>query len=218
MHMGNVPRRALYGHPELTVFNSELLRDQYAWIAQGLVVHPPIREAGYLSTRGRAITLVNLTEPKGADVFYSLVRQLPDHQFLGVKGTGAQLVPGTIPENLTVLEQVADMREVYGRTRVLLMPSVYESYGRVALEAAVSGIPTIAHPAAGVREAMGDAVLWADRADLNQWTGAIRRLDDPVEYETRSLLARARFEQLDSGGEIDQLERALLGLRKTRTR
>ena len=42
---------------------------------------------------------------------------------------------------MRVVDHTTDMRSVYAQTRVLLVPSVYESYGRVALEAAASGIP-----------------------------------------------------------------------------
>lgn len=218
MHIGNVSRRALYGNPDLTVFNSEFLRGQHAWIRRALVVHPPVNEADYLCTPGDAITLVNVTEAKGASVFFELARRLPEYRFVGVLGWGPQDVPTTIPANVTIVEQVTDMRDVYRRTRILLMPSVYESYGRVALEAAVTGIPTIAHPTAGVREAMGDAVLWADRVDVDAWIEHIRQLDDPTEYATRSRRAREQFERLDPKQEIDELERALLGLRRGRAR
>ena len=92
------------------------------------------------------------------------------------------------------------------------MPSVYESYGRVALEAAVSGIPTIAHPTAGVQEALGDAALWADRDQLSAWVDQISALDDPGAYATRSRLVRARFDELEPTIEIDALERELVCL------
>jgi glycosyltransferase involved in cell wall biosynthesis len=209
MHVGNVSRRALYGNPQLTVFNSELLRREYPWIRSGLVVHPPIDADDYLTTPGDSYSLVNLTSPKGVDLFYELARRLPDRPFLGVKGTGPQLIPDRLPDNVTILDQVADMRAVYSRTRVLLVPSVYESYGRVALEAAVSGIPTIAHPTPGMREAMNDAAVWLDRSDVEAWVEALCRFDDTTEYARASRRARARFEELDPRGEIDALDAAL---------
>ncbi|WP_262928542.1 glycosyltransferase family 4 protein [Streptomyces sp. CBMA152] len=50
------------------------------------------------------------------------------------------------------------MREhVYSRSRVILMPSLYESWGRVAVEAFASGIPVIAHTTPGLVESMGEA-------------------------------------------------------------
>lgn len=217
MHIGGTAKRALYGAPDLTVFCSHALRARHPWIAPAIVVHPPIDAARYATTRGDAITLVNLTAAKGAGLFYTLAAREPERQFLAVRGWEPELRVGTPPANCTVLDQVDDMREVFSRTRVLLVPSEYEAYGRVGLEAAVSGIPTIAHPADGLVEALGTAALWADRADPEAWIACLRSLDDPTEYERRSVAARARFEALDPATEIAALERALLQLRTTWT-
>jgi hypothetical protein len=210
MHMGNVDRRALFGRPDLTVFASTTVRQQYPWITNALVVHPPVVESDYATTRGDAITLVTYSEPKGARVFDALARRLPERPFLTI-ATGAAHPPSACP-NITVLDPVVDMRTVYARTRILLMPSVYESYGRVGVEAAASGIPTVAHPAAGIREALGDAALFVVRDDVDRWVEAIRRLDAPGEYARRSELARRRFETLDSSSEIDTLDAQLRAL------
>ncbi len=200
MHIGNVDRRALFGHPDLTVFASTTVQQQYPWIRPAIVVHPPVPEADYLTTPGDAITLVTYSEPKGARVFTELARRLPDRPFLTI-AAGTERPPSA--PNISALDAVADMRAVYARTRILLMPSVYESYGRVGLEAAASGIPTIAHPVAGIEEALGDAAVFVDRDDVDAWVDAIRRLDAPAEYARCSALARARFESLDAPSEID---------------
>jgi glycosyltransferase involved in cell wall biosynthesis len=93
-------------------------------------------------------------------------------------------------------------------TRVLLMPSRYESYGRTAIEAAASGIPTIAHPTPGLREALGAAGIYANRDNPDDWVTAIRALtSDPVAYSRRSRQVQKRFaaSQVTSAGEIDRL-------------
>jgi hypothetical protein len=209
MHMGNVDRRALFGHPDLTVFASTTVRQQYPWITNALVVHPPVVEADYVTTRGDAVTLVTYSEPKGARVFDALARRLGNRPFLTIATETMQ--PPSAP-NITVLDPVVDMRTVYARTRILLMPSVYESYGRVGLEAAASGIPTVAHPAAGIREALGDAALFVVRDDIDKWVEAICSLDAPDEYARRAELARRRFETVDPSSEIDALEARLRAL------
>jgi glycosyltransferase involved in cell wall biosynthesis len=209
VHIGGTPRGAAYGHPDLTLFNSESLRNRYPEIDRALVLHPPIVAADYRTEPGDAITLVNMTELKGGSLFLELADRLPGRSFLGVEGWGAQVVPERIPANVTVLPTQSDMRAVYGKTRILLMPSSYERYGRVGLEAAVSGIPTIAHPLEGVREALGEACLWADRDDVDAWIAQIEGLDDPATYARRSAMARRRFEELSSGSEILELEAAL---------
>jgi glycosyltransferase involved in cell wall biosynthesis len=211
VHIGNVPRRALAGRPALTVFSSQTVREQCAWIEPALVVHPPINPDAYRTTPGDAITLVNLSEAKGASLFFELARRLPDREFLGVRGWGPQaFVPDLA--NLHVVGPLHDMREAYSRTRVLLVPSVYESYGRVALEAAASGIPTIASPMGGMREALGDACLWADRGDVTAWIAALERLEVETEYSEWGARARRRLDELDPEAEAAVLERALFSL------
>lgn len=215
MHIGNIDRRALFGHPDLTVFPSTTVLQQYPSISPSTVVHPPVPPEDYATTRGDAITLVTHSASKGARVFDELARRLPDRPFLttgGGDGAGEPL------PNVTALDPVRDMRSVYAQTRILVMPSVYESYGRVGLEAAASGIPTIAHPAEGIREALGEAGVFVDRGDVDAWVDAIERLDDPTEYQRRSALARDRVANLDPAAEIDSLEAQLRALVSARAR
>jgi hypothetical protein len=212
VQIGNIPRRSSFGKPALTLFCSDAVRRQHPWLSPALVLHPPIAENDYLTSPGDAVTLINLNELKGGDLFFMLAEHLLDRRFLGVRGWGTQLVPDEPPPNVTIMGSQPDVRQVYSRTRVLIMPSRYESYGRVALEAAVSGIPTIAHPSAGAREALGDAALWADRNDLDAWIAHLKHLEDPDFYRHRSELARARFDALDPSGELDAFENALRSL------
>src|SRR5690606_41582358 len=100
---------------------------------------------------------------KGAETFYALAGRCPQTRFLGGKGGyGVQILPrgnNALP-NVEIVEHLPPERmrdEVYARTRVLLMPSAYESWGRVGVEAMCSGIPVIAHLTAGLRESLGDA-------------------------------------------------------------
>jgi glycosyltransferase involved in cell wall biosynthesis len=57
-----------------------------------------------------------------------------------------------------------------------MVPSVHESCGMAAVEALASGIPVIAHPTPGLREALGDAGTFVDRPDVRGWVAAIREL------------------------------------------
>ena len=75
-------------------------------------------------------------------MFYALAERFPDQRFFAVEGSyGEQIIRTDLP-NVEWLRHVPghQMREqVYARTKVLLMPSVYESYGRTAVEAMVAG-------------------------------------------------------------------------------
>lgn len=112
--------------------------------------------------------------------------------------------------NVTHLRNDPDVRNVFRRTRVLLMPSDYESYGRVGVEAACAGIPTIAHPTEGLKEAFGDGAIFCDRNDVDAWEKEIDRLyTDEVYYRQRSDRALALADSLRPELEFDRLEQAL---------
>lgn len=175
----------------LVVFNSESTRADTPWTGRSVICHPPVDPSTYATKPGKNVTLVNLSDAKGGYLFWTIARRLPHLPFLGVRGSyGQQVVRRS--ENTEVVPTTTDMREVYSRTRILLMPSVRESWGRVALEAAASGIPTISTPTDGVTEAMGDAASYVERRDIGGWIAAIERLHDPVEWKKASRAALQR--------------------------
>jgi hypothetical protein len=173
--------------------------------ASSLVVRPPVFASEYATRPGKAITLINCNEAKGGKVLAALARRMPDQQFLAVRGAyGEQVLPSDLP-NVEVVDHVegSDMRErVYGRTRVLLMPSSYESWGRVGVEALASGIPVVAHPTPGLCESLGEAGIFVDRSDIDGYEAVLRKLLQPAEYRLASKRARARSAELDPTDEL----------------
>ena len=194
---------------DLAVFNSEWIAGLYPGrFRNAVVAHPPVWADLYRVKPGARVTLINLQPAKGVGLFYELAAAMPDVQFLGVFGAyGAQVVPPAL-ENLTLLPQQRDVRRVYADTRLLLMPSEYESYGRCALEAAVSGIPTIAHPTPGLKEALGDAGMFPAALTVECWRQAI--LDVLVgDWGRYSKAAKARAATLDPGGDAARVLAAI---------
>lgn len=196
--------RELADPPELTVFNSRHLAESLGDLATGIVVHPPVDVAEYRVERtGDHITLINLMESKGADVFWRLAAALPDVPFLGVKGGYGKQQVRTGLSNVTIMDHTPQIRRAYARTKILLMPSTYESWGRVGVEAMVSGIPVIAAPTPGLTEALDDAGIFVDHLDLEGWVSTIRRLlDDPEVYAKASSAARQRALDLDPADDL----------------
>lgn len=190
---------------DLTVHNTR-------WLARllprepSMVVHPPVFKESYETTPGNLVTLVNLTYAKGALFFWDLARLMPDTGFLGVKGGYGDQIIYSLP-NVEVIEPVEDMREVYSRTRILLVPSLTESYGRCAIEASCSGIPTIATRTPGLVEALGEAGVYPPMR-LEAWEEAIRSMD----WVDRSAGAERLASSLDHEGELRRLEQALYDL------
>lgn len=201
----DLTRQMLRKRPSLAVYNSQWMAEAFAGEdVPSIVVRPPVAVDEYAATPGDAVTLVNLSEAKGAEVFYQLAERFPDTPFLGVEGAyGTQLVDD-LP-NVEILGHVDgdQMRErVYARTRVLLMPSEYESWGRAGVEAMCSGIPVIAHPTEGLTESLGDAGIFCDRNDIDAWEQALRRLMDGRRWRAASRKARARAVELDPAEDL----------------
>ncbi|MFC3986441.1 glycosyltransferase family 4 protein [Streptosporangium jomthongense] len=171
------------------------------WVrpAASIVVRPPVFTEDYATVPGDRITLVNCNPAKGARVFWELARRLPGHHFLAVEGAYGQQIKGDLP-NVEWISQVPGGRmrdEVYARTRVLLMPSAVESWGRVAVEALASGIPVIANPTPGLAEALADGGIFCEASDVDAWEATIRTLDNPAEWQAASGRARQRSKELD---------------------
>lgn len=191
------------GRADLVVWNSEWIRDAYRdWPGRSMVVHPPVWLDRYRTEPGSAVTLLNLAERKGSGTFYELARRFPDHPFLAVRGAYAvQDVPKVLPPNVEVLPNQRDVRRVYGRTRVLVMPSHYESWGRCAVEAAASGIPTVAAPTPGLVET-GVPSAFAAHDDVDAWAAALEELlGDSDAYR------RASTHASEAAGKLEALSR-----------
>lgn len=199
----NAVKATAYQQPDLVVFNTHWVRAsflaQHAPPRASLVVHPPIDPARHQVSPGSKVTLVNLSEAKGARVFYALARALPYVDFLGVIGGYDDQVVEHLP-NVEIHPHTADPREFWAKTRILLVPSAHESFGMVAIEAGCSGIPAIAHPTPGLLESLGDAGTFAHRSLLSDWIDALQRLLDDDEWQAASQRARARAHSFDTEG------------------
>ena len=145
---------------------------------------------------GDCITMINANALKGLPLFLELAKKYPERKFLAVRPYYNVI---KVPENIPNIEWIniqEDIRVVLAKTRILLAPSLYESWGRVSFEAMYNGIPVLyskpmdrsspyARPSGsteGMQEWIGDSQMGCDYGDLEQWTTAIEKLDDPEEY------------------------------------
>jgi glycosyltransferase involved in cell wall biosynthesis len=185
----------------LVVCNSHATRAALGWDGPTIVAHPPVWPDQYRTTPGDKITLINISPPKGVDLFFRLAKALPHREFLAVKGGyGKQRVLRAT--NVTVVEHTPDMIGVYHQTRILLMPSARESWGRVGIEAMCSGIPVIAGPTPGLLESLGPAGVFVPVNQATRWLQEIERLHDPAEWAEASTRAFARAGEFDPAGDI----------------
>jgi len=186
-------------------------------VGEGILRHP--YPASLPEAKGRKyVTFVNPQPTKGLYLFARISEQLaarrPDIPLLlmaGRSGAGWQQETGIdlsrLP-NLTVRPSVRDPREFYAATKLLLMPSLWnESFGLVAAEAMINGIPVLASNRGALPETVGDAgVLFEIPAkytpetcalptveEVEPWVETVIRLwDDTAEYDRWSKAARER--------------------------
>jgi len=169
---------------------------------------------------GRFVTFVNPQPYKGAFWFARMVHELgrrrPDIAFLVVEGRGTA---GWLARsgldladrgNLHRMANTADPRQFYRMSRLVLMPSLcQEALGRVAVEAALNGIPVLASRRGGLPEALNGAGFLFDiperytshsqevptAEEVTPWLETIERLwDDPIFYGAESDRSRLAAE------------------------
>jgi len=199
----------------LVVFNSRWVSDAVRWEGgPSIIVRPPVFARDYRVTRtgAYAITMIATIEIKGVKTFYEIARRMPERHFIGVQGAySLNIPPDEDLENVEIVPNGPDIASVYRRTRLLLVPSHYESWSRCAIEAATSGIPVIASPTPGLLESLAESGVFAECHDVGAWCRAIERLDDENRYAAASSAVQARAAELEQGSqqELEALEEAL---------
>lgn len=196
---------------DLFVFNSVFLLNQANRNVHHVVVSPPVDRARVEAPEEgerRFVTLVSLFVNKGPHIFYALARQCPDRDFLAVKGAYGEQHVEALP-NVTLRENTRRMGDVYGASRVVLLPSAEESFGLVAVEAQSNGVPVIACDIPSLRESLGDGALFVEREHVAGWAEALQRLDAPGFYAEMSARASANADRFDVARDVIVLETAL---------
>lgn len=222
------------------VYNSNWIKDAIGYPWPSYILHPPC-DSNYYNVnenpeQNEYITLVSLNERKGGWLFKEIAEAMPDRKFLGVVGSydnpgRLRLSQGDIinamPENVTIVPNSPDILSVYRKTRILLMPSDYESWGRTATEAMCSGIPVICTPTPGLKENCGNAATYVgkelkvsepgaacvDTGSVKEWVKAIKKHDEQSYYKNKTLFCRQRAAELNPQRELEGLEQFILNAR-----
>jgi len=125
------------------------------------VIHPPVYGSGpfpnLASFDNGLVTMVNPCALKGISIFLALADRFPTQAFGVLPGWGttcsdhAQLAARA---NIAILPNCRNIAEFLGRSRILLMPSIwYEGFGLTVMEAMLHGIPVISSDTGGLVEA-----------------------------------------------------------------
>jgi L-malate glycosyltransferase len=112
--------------------------------------------------------------------------------------------------NVRFRGEMDDLVDLYGASRVFLLPSESESFGLAALEAMACGVPVVASDVGGLPDVVadGETGFLAPVGDVPALAECARRLliDDAL-HETMSRLARERAETCFSlGPAVDRYE------------
>merc|ERR1711924_570737 len=104
-----------------------------------------------------SVVMISPCAAKGLPILLSLARALTEVHFLCVctaytaSGIASYL---RMQQNVTVIDAEADVDVVYGQARIVIQPSlVPESFGLVAAEASLRGIPCVSSDCGGLVEA-----------------------------------------------------------------
>lgn len=207
------------------VYNTDWIRSSITskhplWCdVPAVVVRPPIDLDRYhvdpheydLGCEREYVTLVNPNQGKGGPLFYRMAEARPQMRFLAVEGAyGQQIRPRRgRHRNVDWQPQTTDMTgDVYARTRVLVVPSEYESFGRVAAEAAACGCLVVASDTPGLREAVGSGGLYAPAGKLDRWLAWLDAMTDREVYLSAQDAQADHVQALAAAGvgELDALE------------
>jgi glycosyltransferase involved in cell wall biosynthesis len=158
--------------------------------------------------RGNCITLVNANQNKGVAQFIDMAKRMPDRQFLGVIPYYGELTLPPSPNNIEWIPFDDDIRNILKRTRILVVPSYYESFGRIAFEAMYNGIPVLystptsksKYPGGsteGMEEWIKPEGISCDREKIEEWEEAIKVLDDETTYVEKSEKVRTHVHAMN---------------------
>jgi glycosyltransferase involved in cell wall biosynthesis len=173
---------------------------------------------------GDCITLVNANVLKGAALFFELAKRFPSKKFLGVRPYYNVVKVPEIYPNIEWIDIQDDIRTVMRRTKILLVPSKYESWGRVAFEAMYNGIPVLysapmdslnsERRASGSTEGMDEWIAGSqfkcDYFNIEEWEDALNALDNPDTYKEYSVKAYDRTYGMEVFQDVPVVERKIV--------
>jgi glycosyltransferase involved in cell wall biosynthesis len=215
-------------HPKaLILFISEAVKKQfsrYCKVPTAVWYHPlniTKTSSRKKLTKGY-ITMINPVFVKGGRIFHDIALALPKMKFLAVENWYDPKIDDidySDTKNVKVIKRQDDMHAIYNKTKLLLVPSIWqEAFGRVVVEAGLYGIPTIASDTGGLKEAVGNGgVVLKNYWDVNAWGNAIAKVLKKDQYHKLGLDAHRhalKFDTKIQGKKFELLMTKLLNKNK----
>lgn len=190
---------------------------------------PPFVDASKYRTEvtGENVTFVNPHPNKGRDIAFDVAERCPDIPFSFVEGWPLNDEDQKINAerlaacpNVTMRPRTRDMRSVYAKARVVMVPSLWdEAWGRIASEAHCSGIPVVASRRGGLAESTGEGGILIDPdAPVDAWVDAVRRLWDDKTAHAELSAASLRYAGRPEVQEENQISAVVDALELARSR
>ncbi|MFA7429803.1 MAG: glycosyltransferase [Rhodospirillaceae bacterium] len=197
-------------------FTADRWRDSFGIVSY--ILPPVVRPARYQAAHtGDRVLFVNPVPEKGIERVADLATANPDVPFLIAESwqigddwrAWLRQRFGGLP-NVDWRPATDDVRVLFEDARLLLMPSVWEeAYGRIVIEAQLSGLPVLASNRGALPDTVGRGGGALDlHAPLEIWTHALRSLYfDTATWQDAShaALTHARREILDGLRALDDV-------------
>lgn len=160
-------------------------------------------------TTKQYITFINPDIHKGLNIFKKIIKQFPDKKFLVV----GKKIKGH--KNVTNFGWTNKMKDIYKQTKILLVPSIWpDPCPRVAIEAMSSGIPCIGTNIGGFPEEVEDSgIVIKNIKNINEWTQAIKKLDNKSYYNKLSKKALKQAKKLDFKTQFKKFKKLMKNLK-----
>jgi glycosyltransferase involved in cell wall biosynthesis len=174
----------------------------------------PVADMGAIVPREGPHDRILFVKPqyvKGLPILLKTAAAMPEARFLVVGRARRHLVRRFARlGNVEHVDWTDDMPAVYARARVLFAPAIWpEPFGRVFVEAARQGVPSVASDSGGAPEAVGPGgLLVKDLFRTEAWAAALREAMRPERRAALSTAARAHAEHLvslDAAGRFREL-------------
>lgn len=210
--------RRAWSSATVRLYNTEVARKDWH-DPKGWLLHPPVGGPSAIPAGPHdALTLTSSLLNKGAGRVLELAERRLDQRFIIVESP-AHPTHGSPDfweraEKLTNVEiwprlHPDEMGTLWAETRILLVPSRYETYGMSAVEAAWHGIPSVHVDTPHVHEGIGTAARLLKSTSVAELDGALTEVE--LEYDIWSNRAFDRAGSI-AQRESDELERFAAGV------
>ena len=197
--------RRAWSSATVRLYNTEAARQEWH-DPKGWLLHPPVGIPPMFDYDGPcdALTLTSSLLNKGAVQTLALAKKWPHRRFIIVRSPAHETHGSADFEeraaelsNVEVWDRLHpdEMGRLWAETKILLVPSRYETYGLSAIEAAWQGIPSVHVDTVHVREGIGPAARLLKSQTVEELGMAVLEVEQ--DYTRWAAMAHSRAHELN---------------------